>query len=128
MCIGKRRGGLGNRLVGIGACGGLLVDGLLGGVLRALARVERVVERLAVVALIDGVVRALERVFRRGELLARVLVGAGGARDVDRALRLLHFLVGRVAARRVPDRRRDRDGQQPATRAQHRPSIQGRKV
>ena len=44
---------------------------------------------------------ALERVLGGGELVAGVLIGAGGARRVDRALRLLHFLVGGIAARRA---------------------------
>ena len=88
----------------------LLVGRLFGRGLRAFAAVERVIQRQAVVALVDGVV-VLQRVFGRGELLARVLIGAGGARGIDRALRLLHFFVGRIAARRRREHRREQSGQ-----------------
>src|SRR5262249_14184257 len=94
--------------------------GVPGGRLRALAGVERGVERLPVVALIHRLVRALQRVLGGGELLARVLIRAGGARGVDRALGLLHFLVRRIAARRGRRRRRDEgERQQETTRGGH---------
>ena len=85
------------------ARGGLAVGGLLARRSGALAAVERVVERQPVVALIDGVVRVLQRVVGRREFLGGVPIGAGRARGVDRALRLLHFLVGRIAAARQRD-------------------------
>ena len=104
-------------LLGVDACRRLAVDRLLGGGLRALARVERGVERLAVVALVDRLAGALERVLGGGELVAGVLIGAGGAGGVDGALRLLHFFVGGIAARRAGDRRDDGERQQQATRS-----------
>ena len=85
----------------------LAVDRRLRRGLGLLARVERVVEREAIVALDDRVLRALERVLRGGELVAGVLVGAARAGRVDRALRLLHFLVGRIAAARRARHRRE---------------------
>ena len=67
--------------------------------LGAFARVEREVERLAIVAIVGGLVRVLQRVDGGGELFACVLVAAGGARRIDGALGLLHLLLGRVATR-----------------------------
>ena len=72
--------------IGSGACGRL----------RALAGIERVTQRLAVVALIDGFVRFLQRGSRGTVVVGRVLVGAGCARRVDRALRLIEFLLRRL--------------------------------
>jgi hypothetical protein len=70
---------------------GFAFGGVLGSGLCAIARVERVVERLAVVVAGDGVLRALERAFGRGELLGRVLGGARVACGVDGLLCLLDF-------------------------------------
>ena len=58
----------------------------------------RVAERLAVVAGGDGFFGSLERVLGGGELGGGELVGAGGAGRIDRALRLVHFLIGRLGA------------------------------
>src|SRR5262249_55532462 len=99
---------------------GLAVHGFLGGNLRALAGIERGVERRAIVALLDRRVGALERVFGRGEFLAGVLIRAGGARGIDGALRLLHFLVGRIAARRGRCGRDDRERYQQAAEGHER--------
>ncbi len=94
---------------------GLLARGELGGGLRALAAFERLAEREAVVALPDGVLRALQRVDSRRVVLCGIAVGAGGAGGVDGALRLMKFLVWRIAAsagsettgrQSVPGRRR----------------------
>src|SRR5262245_50147528 len=105
--------------LGFAARGRPSVGGFLGGVLRALASVQRVIEGEAIVALRDGVVGALERFLRRGELFGGVLIGAGGARRVDRALRLLDFLVGRICARRADERRSDGDREQDTTKRRH---------
>src|SRR4029077_20827406 len=101
--IVQRAFGVEQRLGRVGAGDRFFVDRFLGRGLGALARVERVVEGLAVVALADRVVGALEGVLGGGALFAGVLIGAGGAGRVDRALRLLHFLVGGIAARRTRD-------------------------
>ena len=86
--------------------GGLAVGRLLGRGLRALAAVERVVERQAVVALRDGRrCDRFERIHGRRELDAGVPIRAGGARGIDRALGLLHLSVGRLRARDSTEQR-----------------------
>src|SRR5262249_17733688 len=96
---GRRDVGAAERALGFALRRGLARAGLFGGGLRALARGEGGVEREGVGALRDGVVGALQRVFGGLELVGRVLGGAGGARGLDGGLRLLNFLVGRIAAR-----------------------------
>src|SRR5262249_44789396 len=115
----ERGGGIGNCFLGVDSCGGFLVDGVPGRGLRALARVERVVQRLTVIALIDGAAGALQGVFSGGGLLARGLIGAGGARGVDRALRLLHFPVGGIGAGGGGQRGGDREREQCTTNTPH---------
>ncbi len=108
--------------VGLDARGRHAVGGQLGGILGALAAVERVVEGEAVVARRHRRAGARQRGLRGGEFFGGVHVGAGGTRRVDRALRLLHLLVGRVAAAR----RREQDEQcQEGPRARHQVSIVG---
>lgn len=94
------------RALGLAPRGGLAIGGFARRVLRALARVERVAEREAVVARADGFFGSRERGAGRLELLAGVSVGAGSPGGVDRPLRLMHFFVGGFGA---GDRRRDRD-------------------
>lgn len=85
---------------GLAARGRLAVGRGARRVLPALARVERVAERLFVVALLDGVVRFLQRGGGRAVLVFRVLLGAGGARRVDGALCLIEFFLGRFRTAR----------------------------
>ncbi len=66
--------------------------------LRAIAAVERVVQRQAIVALRDRVLCALERLDGRLVLLCGVTIGSGGSRGVDRALGLIHFAARRRGA------------------------------
>lgn len=74
------------------------VRGSARGVLRALAGVDRVAERLAIIPLRDEVVRFLQRARSCRVLVYGVLVGAGGARGVQRALGLIDFFLGRLGA------------------------------
>ncbi len=67
--------------------------------LRAVAAVERVVQRQSIVALADGVVRVLQRLDGGLVLLGRIAIGACGARGVDRTLGLIHFARRRCGAR-----------------------------
>ena len=94
----QQRGDFGDGAFGLAARVGAAVDRQLGGVLRALAAVEGVAQRLAVIAGGDGLFGSLERVDGGGEFSGGELVGAGGAGRVDRALRLIHFLAGRLGA------------------------------
>src|SRR5262249_40373643 len=121
--FGESGGGVGDCLLGIDAGRRLLVDRVFRGGLGALAGVQPLVQRLAVIPLIARLARALERALGRGELLVRVLVGAGGARRVDRALRLLHFPVRRIGARRTGRRGDDRERDERVTQTPHAPSI-----
>ena len=98
LCPRQQGRDFGDGAFGLAARVGAAIDRQLGGVLRALAAVERVAERLAVVAGGDGLFGLLERVDGGGEFGGGELVGAGGAGRVDRALRLIHFLVGRLGA------------------------------
>jgi len=64
---------------------------------RALAAVERVVQRLAVMAG-GGLLRALQGVGRGGDLSGGKPIGARGAGGIDRTLCLVHVLLGRLGA------------------------------
>ena len=98
----------------------LAVGGLGGRFLRMLARVQRVVERLAVVALVDRFVRFLQRRGGGGVLVGGVLVGAGGARGIDRALRLVDlFLRGFASSLRRTSSRQCRQPTGDASRRKY---------
>ncbi|PYR01465.1 MAG: hypothetical protein DMF97_07575 [Acidobacteria bacterium] len=88
MRVVQRAGRRAERVLGFGPRDRFAVGGLLGGILRALPRIEGVIQGETIVALPDGVVRALQRGLRRGELVGRVLVGAGRPGGIDGALRL----------------------------------------
>ena len=77
----------------------LLIGGLLGGPLRALAGVERVVQRQTIVPLRDRLVRLFKGGDRGVVFLGRIPIGARCAGRVDGALRLIHFAGWRIAAR-----------------------------
>ena len=79
---------------------GLLVGSLAGRGLGALAGVERVIERLPVIALGGRVVGSLQGGLGGGEFRRGVLRGAGGAGRGDGALGLIHFLLWRRGAPR----------------------------
>ena len=85
--------------LGCAAQHGLLGGRFLRGPLRAIAAVQRIVQRQPVVALTDSVLRALERLDRGLVLLGGKTIGARGARGVDRPLGLIHFAGGRRGAR-----------------------------
>ena len=77
-----------------------IVGGLRCGRLRALAAVQRVVEREPVVAFVNRCTGACERAFGSGDLVVRVLVGPRGPRRFNGALRLLDFDLRRIVATR----------------------------
>lgn len=66
-----------------------------GGVLGVLTAVERLIERLPVVALRHRILCALQRIGRGRVLAGGVPVCAGCACRVDRSLGLVHLLIGR---------------------------------
>jgi DNA repair protein RadC len=110
----------GQRTAGVGANRGFASHRFLLGVLRALARVERAVERESVVALVYGVRGVLQRRLGGAEFLAGVQISAGAARRFDGAAGLLQFLIGGIAARRRSGhRRRDGDRLQDTTHRRH---------
>ena len=86
------------RAIGVGFGFGFLVDGVLGRGLGAIARIERVVERLAIVVCGDSRLRALNRLLCGVEFFARITVGAGRARFVDGLLCLLEFFGWGIVA------------------------------
>ena len=96
---GDRRGRIGEEPFGVAARRRPLVGGALRRRLRALAAVERVIEREAIVALADGLLRVRERIDGALQLFGRVDGRARGSRGVDGALGLMQFLVRRFAAR-----------------------------
>ena len=112
--VGERAVRVGEGVFGVTPRSGLAAGGLLRRVLRALARVERVIEGEPVVAIRDGIVGALEGVGGGGEFVVRELVGAGGARGINRALRLLQLFLRRIAAGRGAERRDNGQRQQHA--------------
>ncbi len=89
------------------ACGGLLVRGLAGGSLGALAGIEREMQRLAIVALGGRRLGSRQGTLRVGQHLGGELGGTGGPRGVDGALGLIHLLAGRFAAAPGGDQRED---------------------
>ena len=92
------RGGFGERTLGVAAGLGARVDGGLGRVLGALAAVERLRQRQAIVPCGNGDVSLGQRVDGALQLVGGVLVRAGGFGSIDGALRLVHFLAGRLGA------------------------------
>ena len=97
---GQRQFGRRDGALGQAAGHGLLVRGLAGRGLCALAGIERVIERLPEIALGGRFVGSLQRCLRGGELRRGVLRGAGSASRGDGALGLIHFLLWRRAAPR----------------------------
>ena len=122
LCVRVGQGTAGERecAAGVGAHLGFSCDRFLRGVLRALARVERAVEREAVVALVHGVRGVLQRRFGGAEFLAGVQIGAGAARRLDGVAGLLEFFVWGIAARhRSGHRRNDGDRLEDTTQRRH---------
>jgi len=76
-----------------------LIGGLFGGALRALARVERVVQRQTIVPLRHGLVREFQGGNGGVVFLGRIPIGTRRASRVDSALRLIHFAGWRITAR-----------------------------
>jgi NAD-dependent deacetylase len=99
-CRGDGDGGgdLRQQAFGLAARRRLLVGRHLGRVLCTLAAVECVVQREPIIAVGHCSARAVERINRGLVLVGGVLLGTGGASRVDGALRLVQFLLGRVAA------------------------------
>jgi DNA repair protein RadC len=117
-------GQLAQPALGAAAERGLLIGRPLGGALRALAGVERVVQRQAIVPLRDRLVRAFEGSDRGVVLLGRIPIGTRCASGVDGALCLIHFAGWRIAARGNEQACEQQDGSRNAPNTtQHRPEY-----
>ena len=112
--------------LGAAAESGLLIGRLLGGVLGALAGVERVVQRETVVTLRDRLIRAIEGRDRSVVFLGRIPIGARRASGVDGALCLIHFAGWRIAARgneQAREQHKHNDSRNARNTTQHRPEY-----
>jgi DNA repair protein RadC len=117
-------GQLAQPALGAAAERGLLIGRPLGGALRALAGVERVVQRQAIVPLRDRLIRAFEGSDRSVVLLGRIPIGTRCASGVDGALCLIHFAGWRIAARGNEQACEQQDGSRNAPNTtQHRPEY-----
>ena len=111
------RGRLGVRGVDGRTRARLAVGRLAAGVHRSLAGIERVVERLPVVALLDGGAGLVQGGDGGGEVGGGVAIGPGGSRGIDRRLCLIDLLLWRLGTAR--GEQHDENHQQ----ATHRESI-----
>ena len=95
----RQRRELGEQPLGLTARGRLAIAGLPSGIERAIAGLDRVIERETQVTLGDGIVVALKGTFGRLELLPCVDRRIGRARRGQRPFGLMTFLGGRLRAR-----------------------------
>ena len=110
----EQRGDLAQPALGAAAQNGLLVGGFLGRSLRALAAVQRVVQRQPIVALRDGFLRLLQRLDGGLVLVGGVTIGARRPCGIDRALGLIHLSRWRRAASRAENSDKQRSAQNTA--------------
>ncbi len=97
----------------------LLVGGLAGGALGALAGVDGVAQGLAVVALLHGGPCLRQAGRRRRVLVGRESLGAGGFGDVDRSRRLVDLFLGRLGAARCGEQQECNEGRDPRPMTSH---------